>query len=168
MFNYLILLTMISDKLQKAINEQIAAEVWSANLYLSMSFYLQKEGYDGFASWTKKQSQEEMEHACAMADYMIKRGGVPRLDKIDVVPQEWSSVLRVFENIHEHECKVSDMINNLVNLAEADKDKATQDFLWTFVREQVEEEATAQDVVEKIKKAGEAGILYLNDKMGLR
>jgi len=168
LFNYLIPLTMISDKLQKAINEQIAAEVWSANLYLSMSFYLQKEGYDGFASWTKKQSQEEMEHACAMADYMIKRGGVPRLDKIDVVPQEWSSVLRVFENIYEHECKVSDMINSLVNLAEADKDKATQDFLWTFVREQVEEEATAQDVVEKIKKAGEAGILYLNDKMGLR
>ncbi|MDE7378526.1 MAG: ferritin [Paraprevotella sp.] len=159
---------MITDKLQKAINDQIAAEVWSANLYLSMSFYLQKEGYDGFASWAKKQSQEEMEHACAMADYMIKRGGVARLDKIDVVPQEWTGVLRVFENIYEHECKVSKMIDHLVNLAAADDDKASQDFFWGFVREQVEEEATAQDIVEKIKKAGEAGILYLNDKMGLR
>ncbi len=159
---------MISDKLQKAINDQIAAEVWSANLYLSMSFYLQKEGYDGFALWTKKQSQEELEHACAMADYMIKRGGVPRLDKIDVVPQEWSSVLRVFENVYEHECKVSRMIDHIVNLAAADDDKASQDFFWNFVREQVEEEATAKDVVEKLKKAGEAGILYLNDKMRLR
>lgn len=159
---------MITDKLQKAINDQIAAEVWSANLYLSMSFYLQKEGYDGFASWAKKQSQEEMEHACAMADYMIKRGGVARLDKIDVVPQEWTGVLRVFENIYEHECKVSKMIDHLVNLAAADDDKASQDFFWGFVREQVEEEASAQDIVEKIKKAGEAGILYLNDKMGLR
>ncbi len=159
---------MITDKLQKAINDQITAEVWSANLYLSMSFYLKKEGYDGFASWAKKQSQEEMEHACAMADYMIKRGGVVRLDKIDVVPQEWSGVLRMFENIYEHECKVSKMIDHLVNLAAADDDKASQDFFWGFVREQVEEEATAQDIVEKIKKAGEAGILYLNDKMGLR
>lgn len=90
------------------------------------------------------------------------------MDKIDVVPQEWTGVLRVFENIYEHECKVSKMIDHLVNLAAADDDKASQDFFWGFVREQVEEEATAQDIVEKIKKAGEAGILYLNDKMGLR
>ena len=69
---------MISDKLQKAINEQIVAEMWSANLYLSMSFYLQREGYDGCATWMKKQSQEELEHAYDMANYVIKRGGVAK------------------------------------------------------------------------------------------
>lgn len=88
---------MISDKLQKAINEQIVAEMWSANLYLSMSFYLQREGYDGCATWMKKQSQEELEHAYDMANYVIKRGGVAKVDKIDVVPQEWNGVLGVFE-----------------------------------------------------------------------
>ena len=87
---------MISDKLQKAINEQIVAEMWSANLYLSMSFYLQREGYDGCATWMKKQSQEELEHAYDMANYVIKRGGVAKVDKIDVVPQEWNGVLGVF------------------------------------------------------------------------
>ena len=75
---------MITKKLQDAINGQIAAEMWSANLYLSMSFYFEKEGFSGFASWMKKQSQEETAHACAMADYLIKRGGEAKIDKIDV------------------------------------------------------------------------------------
>ena len=66
---------MISEKLQKAINEQITAEMWSSNLYLAMSFFFEKEGFSGFAHWMKKQSQEEMGHAYAMADYIIKRGG---------------------------------------------------------------------------------------------
>ena len=73
---------MISEKLQNAINEQITAEMWSANLYLAMSFYFEKEGFSGFAHWMKKQSQEEMGHAYAMADYIIKRGGTAKVDKI--------------------------------------------------------------------------------------
>ena len=64
---------MISEKLQNAINEQITAEMWSSNLYLSISFYLQKEGFDGFASWMRKQSQEELQHAYDLADYLVKR-----------------------------------------------------------------------------------------------
>ena len=75
---------MISEKLQKAINEQITAEMWSSNLYLAMSFYFEKEGFSGFAHWMKKQSQEEMAHAYAMADYIIKRGGTAKVDKIDI------------------------------------------------------------------------------------
>ena len=83
---------MISEKLQNAINEQITAEMWSSNLYLSMSFYLQKEGFDGFASWMRKQSQEELQHAYDLADDLVKRGGAAKVDKIDVVPQGWGSV----------------------------------------------------------------------------
>ena len=75
---------MISEKLQNAINEQITAEMWSSNLYLSMSFYFACEGFDGFAHWMKKQSQEELEHAYTMADYVTKRGGKAKIDKIDV------------------------------------------------------------------------------------
>ena len=129
---------MISEKLQNAINEQISAEMWSSNLYLSMSFYFEREGFSGFAHWMKKQSQEEMGHAYAMADYIIKRGGIAKVDKIDVVPTGWGTPLEVFEHVFEHERHVSKLVDALVDIAAAEKDKATQDFLWGFVREQVE------------------------------
>ena len=159
---------MISDKLQKAINEQIVAEMWSANLYLSMSFYLQREGYDGCATWMKKQSQEELEHAYDMANYVIKRGGVAKVDKIDVVPQEWNGVLGVFENVYEHECQVSKLIENVVKVASEEKDMASQDFLWGFVREQVEEEATVQGILDKIKLGGDVALYHLDIQLGAR
>ena len=154
---------MISDKLQKAINEQIVAEMWSANLYLSMSFYLQREGYDGCATWMKKQSQEELEHAYDMANYVIKRGGVAKVDKIDVVPQEWNGVLGVFENVYEHECQVSKLIENVVKVASEEKDMASQRFLvgTCALCQQVEEEATAQGILEKIRKADKAALLFI-------
>ena len=159
---------MISEKLQNAINEQITAEMWSANLYLSMSFYFEKEGFSGFANWMKKQSQEELEHAYVMADYIIKRGGVAKVDKIDVVPSGWGTPLEVFEHVYKHEFHVSKMIDELVSVASAERDNATQDFLWGFVREQVEEEATAQGIVDKLKKAGDAGIFFIDSQLGQR
>ena len=84
---------MITQKLQDAINGQIAKEIWSANLYLSMAFYFDKEGFQGFANWMKKQSQEEMEHAYTMADYIIRRGGTAEVRQIDAVPGTWDSPL---------------------------------------------------------------------------
>ena len=127
---------MISQKLQEAINVQIAAEMWSSNLYLSMSFYFKK---------------------------------LAKVDKIDVVPQEWESVLDAFENVYKHECHVSSLIDELVNVASSEKDKASQDFLWGYVREQVEEEATALGIVEKLKRCkDEASILYMDEKLGER
>ncbi|MDD3037781.1 ferritin [Bacteroides sp.] len=159
---------MISEKLQNAINEQVIAEMWSANLYLAMSFYLEKEGFSGFAHWMKKQYFEEIEHACAMANYIVKRGGTAKVDKIDVVPNGWGTPLEVFEHVYKHERHVSELVDKLVDLAAAEKDKATQDFLWGFVREQVEEEATALNIVDKIKKAGDAGIFFIDSQLGQR
>ncbi|WP_294533873.1 ferritin [uncultured Bacteroides sp.] len=159
---------MISEKLQKAINEQVTFEMWSANLYLAMSFYFEREGFSGFAHWMKKQSQEELEHACTMAEYVMKRGGVALVDKVDVVPNGWGSPLEVFEQVYKHECHVSQLVDKLVDLAAAENDKATQDFLWGFVREQVEEEASVLGIVEKLKKAGEAGVLFMDSKLGQR
>lgn len=159
---------MITEKLQNAFNDQITAELWSSNLYLEMSFFLKKEGWDGFAHWLAKQSEEEKEHACALADYLIKRGGEAKVSKIDEVPHGWGSVLEVFEHIYKHECHVSELIDKLVDVASAEKDKATQDFLWGFVREQVEEEATASGIVEKMKKAGDQGMFYLDGQLGQR
>lgn len=159
---------MMTEKLQQAINDQITAELWSANLYLAMSFYMEKEGYSGIAHWLKKQSAEENDHACQMASYMIKRGGIAKVDKVDVVPNEFGTPLEVFQQVYEHECRVSKMIDDLVDIASAERDKATQDFLWGFVREQVEEEATAAGIMDMVKKAGNAGVYYVDAKLGER
>lgn len=159
---------MISQKLQDAINAQIVAEMWSANLYLSMSYFFAAKGYEGFAAWMEAQSREENEHADMLAQYVLKRGGVAKVGAIDSVPQEWESPLAVFEHVYKHECHVSELIDKLVDVAAGEKDKASQDFLWGFVREQVEEEATAQGIVDKIKLGGEAGLFYLDAQLGAR
>ena len=159
---------MISTDLQKAINDQITAELWSSNLYLSMAFALKAEGWDGFAHWMDKQALEEREHATTMADYLIKRGGVAKVSQIDVVPEKWGSVLEVFEHVYSHECHVSELIDKVVDLAAKENDKATHDFFWGFVREQVEEEATASSIVDKLKKAGDQGLFYLDSQLAQR
>ncbi|MGM9805470.1 MAG: ferritin [Candidatus Aphodosoma sp.] len=161
---------MITDKLQKEFNVQIAAEMWSSNLYMSMAYYLDRQGLDGMACWMKKQAHEELEHAYRFADYLASRGGVVKVDKIDVVPQGWGAVGEVFESVYKHECHVSKLIDNLYELAVAEKDYASQDFLMTFVREQVEEEATALSISEKIKMAGnnDSAMLLLDAKLGTR
>lgn len=159
---------MMTERLKKAINEQMNAELWSAHLYLSMSFYLKKEGFDGFAHWMFRQYEEEVEHATRMAHYLIKREATPKLDKMDVVPQSWSSATEVFEDAYKHERHVSQLIDLLVKVAAEEKDNATQDFLWGFVREQVEEEATVLAIVKKLRNAGEAGILVMDAQLHTR
>ena len=159
---------MITENLQKAINDQITAELWSSNLYLQMSFYMEKEGWDGAAHWLAKQSEEEKEHAMDMAHYLIKRGGTAKVSMIDVVPEGWGDYAEVFKNVYDHECHVSELINSLVDVASAEKDKATQDFLWNYVREQVEEEATASAIVDKIRKVGNAGLFYIDAELAKR
>ena len=158
----------MTEKLQKALNEQITAEIWSANLYLSMSFFLMREGYDGFAHWMRKQSNEEIDHAIQIAEYMVKRHAIPKIDKIDVVPQNWGNAKEAFEDAYKHECHVSKIIDLLVKIADEEGDNATQRFLWGFVQEQVEEEASTLAIIEKLKRNGDTGLLLMNEKLNKR
>ena len=159
---------ILSKKLSEAFNAQVNAEMWSSNLYLSMSVHFQKLGLNGFAHWMKKQADEELEHAHKLIDFAIDRGGDITIGQINVVPTAWGSVIELFEHVYKHECHVSQLVDKLVDVAAAEKDKATQDFLWGFVREQVEEEATAQGIVDKIKKAGDTGIFFVDSQLGQR
>ena len=159
---------ILSRKLSDALNEQINMEMWSSNLYLSMSVHFTQIGLDGFAHWTLKQSQEELEHAYKMIDYSIKRGGQVKLEQINVVPTAFGTPLEVFEHVYQHEVHVSELIDKLVDIAHAENDKATQDFLWGFVREQVEEEATAKNIVEKLKLYGEHHAVLMDHRLGKR
>lgn len=159
---------MISEKLVKAFNDQIVAELWSSNLYLQMAFYLKKEGWNGSANWMFKQADEEKEHALKLADYAIKRGGEVKVGMIDVVPDGWGSLQDVFENVYEHELHVSKLIDDLAGVAEAENDRATREFLNWFIREQVEEEDSALTIVERLKKAGEAGAFFVDAELAKR
>lgn len=159
---------MISNSLQDALNKQIVSEIYSANLYLSMSFYFEKEGFDGFSTWMKKQSAEEMDHAYQMANYLIKRGGEAVVGQIPAVKQTWTAPFDAFEDAYKHECHISSLIDKLLDEAIAEGDKATQDFLWQFVREQVEEEATASGIVDRLKRMGDSAIFNLDEQYGRR
>lgn len=160
---------MISEKLKDSINEQIAAEMWSSNIYVSMYFYLEHAGYPGAAHWMKKQADEEMDHAFKMADYLLRRGAKPVMAAIPAVPQEWKGPKEVFEAVLAHERHVSELINRVYELALAEKDYASQDFFMGFVREQVEEEASAEEIVALFGQCGCSGcMLKIDSRLGKR
>ncbi len=155
----------ISDKMEDALNEQIKNELYSAYLYLSMSAYAKSMNFNGFAHWLKLQAKEELEHAMKIYDYVFERGGRAVLKAIDEPPKEWSSFLELFKKVYEHENKVTNMINNLLKMAREENDYATEVFLHWFVDEQVEEEASANEIVQKLKFAGnQINVLMLIDR----
>ena len=159
---------VLSQKLASAFNEQLNAEMWSSNLYLSMAVHFKKAGLNGFAHWMEKQAEEEMDHARKMIDYAIDRGGDITIGQVNVVPTAWGSVTEVFEHVYKHECYVSELIDKMVGIAKEDKDYASEDFLYGFVREQVEEEATAKTIVDQLKNYGECHVGILDHRLGKR
>lgn len=156
---------MISPKIQDAINAQINAELWSAYLYLSMGMHFEAEGNTGIANWFRIQFKEEQAHAEIFINYMVSRGGRVVLKAIDAVPTQWDSPLAAFEATLAHEEKVTSLINNIYALAEAEKDYATRGKLDWFIAEQVEEEETAKNLIDRLKLIGDNGLaLYMLDQ----
>lgn len=156
---------MISPKIQDAINAQINAELWSAYLYLAMGMHFESEGRAGIANWFRIQFKEEQAHAEIFINYLNSRGGRVVLKPIDAVPESWESPLAAFEATLAHEQKVTALINNLYALAEAEHDYATRGKLDWFVSEQVEEEETATNFIERLKLIGNDGLaLYMLDQ----
>ncbi len=161
---------MLSKTMEAALNEQINAEMYSSYLYLSMATWFEDQGLAGCASWMKQQAQEELFHAIKMFDFLAERGGRIILDAIAKPPHEWGSPLEVFEQVLAHEQKVTGLINDLVDLAIAEKDHATNIFLQWFVSEQVEEEDTATSLVRRLKLIGDDanGLFMLDTELGQR
>lgn len=161
---------MISPKIEKAINDQINAEFWSAYLYLSMATKCEALGMHGIANWFKVQFKEEQAHAEIFMNYLFSRGGRVVLAPIDAVPVEWESPLACFENTIAHEQKVTGLINELYALAEAEHDYATRGKLDWFVSEQVEEEETAQGLVDRLHMIGDdkLALYMLDQELGAR
>ena len=148
----------ISKELSKGLNNQIVAEMYSANMYQAMSIHTAMMGLDGFTHWLRLQANEEMEHAWRIIDYMISRGVKPEVGAIDAVKSDWGTPLELFEAVYAHEVEVSGMIDKLMDIAHNDKDRASQDMLWWFVHEQIEEEDTPAGIVDKLKAYGPNGL----------
>ncbi len=142
---------MISKKIEKALNNQVNAEMYSAYLYLSMAAYFEGINLGGFANWMQVQAQEEMSHAMKIYRYINERGGRVILKQIDSPPTEWKDTVEVMEQVYDHEQKVTSMINDLVNISTDEKDHATVNMLQWFVAEQVEEEANADELLQQLK-----------------
>lgn len=153
---------MLTPKIQDALNAQVNAELWSAYLYLSMGMHFEAEGLPGVANWFKIQFQEEQAHATIFMNYINQRGGRVELKAIDGVPTSWASPVEAFKDTLAHEQKVTALINALYKAAEEEADYATRDRLAWFISEQVEEENTARELIDKLKMIGDNGMgLYM-------
>ncbi len=161
---------MLNQKLEDAINEQITAEFYSAYLYLSMAAYFSAMNLSGFENWMKVQTQEELFHGMKFYTYVNEKGGRVVMEAIEKPDIDWAHPASVFEHIYKHEQKVTALINSLMDLAIQENDHATNIFLQWFVTEQVEEEASASAILEKLKMIGDNSnaLLMLDKELGTR
>ena len=161
---------MLKKSVEDALNKQLNAELYSSYLYLSMAAYFESIPMKGFGKWMRIQAEEEKAHGMKFYDYIIEAQGTVKLTKIDAPKTAWKSPLEAFEEVYAHEQKVTGLINNLMDLTVKEKDYATQNMLQWFVKEQVEEEANASEIVAKIKMIGEriGHLLCLDHELGKR
>ena len=161
---------MITEKMQQAFLDQINKELYSEYLYLSMKAYFANLNLKGFVNWLSIQVQEEHAHAMGMFDYIIERGGRITLDKIDRPKNDWSSPLEAFKDVVNHEQYITSQINALYDVADSEKDRAAQLFLNWYVKEQVEEEASAGDILAHLEliKDDTKALLDLDKELAAR
>ena len=155
---------MLSKALQTKFDEQIQKEFFSSYLYLAMAAHFEASNLPGFASWMKKQADEERSHAMKFWEYVYARGGMVELKAIEQPPITFGKPLEVFRQVFEHEQKVTASVNAMYALALEEGDVAAQVFLQWFVAEQVEEEKTVSDLIEQLKMSGDHsfGALFMD------
>lgn len=156
---------MLSKKIEAALNKQIELEAASSNYYLSMASWAETEGLTGVATFLYGHSDEERMHFTKLVKFVNERGGHGTVPALKAPPAKYKSVTQVFETILHHEEKVSQSINELVDLCLKEKDYSTHNFLQWYVTEQIEEEALARTNVDKLRlMGGEKAALYFFDR----
>lgn len=161
---------MLKEKMEKALNAQVNAELWAAYLYQSMAMDAEFKALKGVANWFSVQAKEEVDHAKILMNYINSRGGKVVLTPIEAVDTEWKSALAMFEAALDHEKKVTAMIDNLCEIADSEKDRATAAMLLWFVDEQVEEEESAQAIIDELQmvEGNKAGLYMVDKDLGAR
>lgn len=161
---------MSTKKMQDALNKQLTDELYSSYLYLSIAAHFEEQSLKGFANWFRIQSQEEYGHAMKFYNFIIRTGGRVILTQIDAPKTSWKNVMDAFKDTLTHEKKITGLIHKLVDLSIQSKDYATNNFLQWFVNEQVEEEATVEEIIRKLEMIGDnkGGLYMLDRELGAR
>jgi len=161
---------VINDKMQAAFNEQMAKEMVSSQLYLAMAAYFHASGLDGMGRWMEVQAKEEMSHAMKFYDHLKDRMGTIVIPGIDKPKAKWASPLAAFKAALEHERFISKSINDLTELALKEKDHASSAMLQWFNKEQIEEEAQVDKIVQLLERIGDSGngLIMLDRDLGKR
>lgn len=161
---------MLSKKLVDRINVQIEREMYSAYLYMGMSVTMTDAGYNGVATWLLTQYHEEMFHAMKLFGYLQSHGASPKLSKLDAPVVKAKTIKEIFEATLEHEKFVTSSIRELLELAIAEKDYATENLVRWYIDEQVEEEKNAIDILQTLDVLGDSkqGQFMLNIELGKR
>lgn len=160
----------IEKNVLDALNAQINREYYSAYLYLSMTFYAHGIGLPGFANWLNLQKMEECSHAETLIKHVLERGGKIQLDAIEIPPDDWESIVTLFESVLEHERSMTAAIHNLATLATVQKDFPVQSLMKWFIDEQVEEEAAVEGILSQLNYAKEntSAIFMMDREMAQR
>lgn len=161
---------MINDKLANALNDQVTAEIHASLLYLQLSYALDDLGLVGMRDWMRAQHEEELEHAEAFSQHLLDRDITPQIKAIESPQVSVKTAEDAFAAALEHERKVSAMIRNLENIREEVRDLDSRPLLDQFLAEQIEEEATVGEILDRLKIAGESGsgILHIDAELGDR
>src|SRR6478672_5809376 len=156
---------MLSPQLSKSLNKQIELEGFSSQYYLAMASWAETQGLNGVSSFLYHHSDEERMHMLKLIKFVNERGGHGIVPNLKQPPNKFRGVKEVFEEILKHEMKVTAEINRLVEITLKEKDYTTHNFLQWYVSEQIEEEALARQVVDKLKLIGDdKGGLYFFDR----
>ena len=153
---------------RKIINQQIKDELYSAYLYQAMSAWADNQGMKGLSIWMDVQAKEEADHARGLYNYILEQGEKVELQAIDKPPADFASVKAILDATLKHEKFITGKINDIYALAEKEKDYATMSFIKWYIDEQVEEEASANELIDKLKLAGEKGMYLLDQELAQR
>ncbi|WP_292010262.1 ferritin [Chryseobacterium sp.] len=144
----------LSDSMEKALSDQMNKEIHAAHVFLSYGIWADDKGYQGIAKFLYRHAQEERNHSIKFMEYILNRGGKPKLEAIPAPLPDPESLTACFDGIFKHEVDNTTSIYHLVDKSMEEKDWATWNFMQWFVKEQIEEETLAQDLIDKLKIAG--------------
>ena len=156
---------MLTKSILDALNKQIRIEAESSQIYLSMACWAEVQGLEGVAQFMYAQSDEERTHMLKLVKYVNERGGHAEITDLKAPKTKFGTFKEMFEELYQHELFVSNSINELVHITLGERDYSTHNFLQWYVAEQIEEEAQAKTILDKINLIGEdRGGLYLFDR----
>ncbi|MCU0458650.1 MAG: ferritin [Bacteroidales bacterium] len=160
---------MLTKKVEEFCNRQIEREGYSSNLYLAMASWAEAKGLSGIGAWLYAQSDEERAHMLKFIKWVNERGGNALIPEFKKPPVKYKGIPEIFAEVLKHEQFITASINEVLEVAIAEKDHATTNWIQWFVKEQVEEESSAQQIIDKLNLAGQNGVYFLDrDIMKLR